>query len=554
MKRMSATVTPDILICTTAIGSATGPIPVCKFMARLALTILSSSEFLPKGRQSHEAPSTLKSEGQPHRQSCGRRRGRAAESSAAAAQAAHPDGLLSVVLTWLGSRFGRRTAGLCQPVERDIYDCYVTCFWPAQVPDHLNNYPDWASKCAAATKDWRNLDLVFPIAKYEDTVFDTRIVVRRRAGRHVIHGAYPDSVIVFDEGKGQVVEKIPLVTGLPTAMRLSLDRKEDLRHHQRSQRPGSDRCRDPQSDQSFCAQPLRPSVFGLTGGVADPQDKVFYTVTTEMNKLNDRYEIGKLKYTVIDLAQQKIVKTVDIAKDDENANAGYYGRAAFEVSPDGKYLYQFRDKVVILNADDFKVVDRIDLARPDFADMENIGFGGGLLDSIGEPGKHISLFNSADPIVHNRVFGIRPLRFEHPAGQLYSDRSFTARHGRIASGARQKERLHGHHDRESRKQALRVLAFDLGNESHHPNHGSSVPLALQLRHGRRRQEVVHLRRGIRDRSLRRDDAEIRTHLGFEQRRHRRRDDRATSGLLKLFILARSGTCPTYLLPVSASTA
>lgn len=54
------------------------------------------------------------------------------------------------------------TSGLCQPVERDIYDCYVTCFWPAQVPDHLNNYPDWAAKCAAATKDWRNLDLVFP--------------------------------------------------------------------------------------------------------------------------------------------------------------------------------------------------------------------------------------------------------------------------------------------------------------------------------------------------------------------------------------------------------
>lgn len=53
-------------------------------------------------------------------------------------------------------------AGLCQPVERDIYDCYVTCYWPAQVPDHLNNSPDWTSKCAVATKDWRNLDLVFP--------------------------------------------------------------------------------------------------------------------------------------------------------------------------------------------------------------------------------------------------------------------------------------------------------------------------------------------------------------------------------------------------------
>jgi Quinohemoprotein amine dehydrogenase, gamma subunit len=54
------------------------------------------------------------------------------------------------------------SAGLCQPVERDIYDCYVDCYWPAQVPDHLNNITDWAAKCASATKDWRNLDLVFP--------------------------------------------------------------------------------------------------------------------------------------------------------------------------------------------------------------------------------------------------------------------------------------------------------------------------------------------------------------------------------------------------------
>jgi len=54
------------------------------------------------------------------------------------------------------------TAGLCQPVERDIYDCFMSCYWPAAVPDHLNNAPDWSAKCAAATKDWQNLDIVFP--------------------------------------------------------------------------------------------------------------------------------------------------------------------------------------------------------------------------------------------------------------------------------------------------------------------------------------------------------------------------------------------------------
>ena len=54
------------------------------------------------------------------------------------------------------------TAGLCQPVERDIFDCHIGCFWPAQVPDQLNHAPDWTAKCAAAQKDWRKLDLVFP--------------------------------------------------------------------------------------------------------------------------------------------------------------------------------------------------------------------------------------------------------------------------------------------------------------------------------------------------------------------------------------------------------
>jgi hypothetical protein len=54
------------------------------------------------------------------------------------------------------------TAGLCQPVERDLFDCHLSCFWPAQVPDQLNHAPDWTSKCASAQKDWRKIDLIFP--------------------------------------------------------------------------------------------------------------------------------------------------------------------------------------------------------------------------------------------------------------------------------------------------------------------------------------------------------------------------------------------------------
>jgi hypothetical protein len=48
------------------------------------------------------------------------------------------------------------------PVERDLFDCYITCFWPAHVPDHYNHAPEWTGKCASAQKDWRNIDLIFP--------------------------------------------------------------------------------------------------------------------------------------------------------------------------------------------------------------------------------------------------------------------------------------------------------------------------------------------------------------------------------------------------------
>jgi hypothetical protein len=54
------------------------------------------------------------------------------------------------------------TAGLCSPVERDLFDCHLGCFWPAQVPDQLNHAPDWTATCSSAQKDWRKIDLIFP--------------------------------------------------------------------------------------------------------------------------------------------------------------------------------------------------------------------------------------------------------------------------------------------------------------------------------------------------------------------------------------------------------
>src|SRR5581483_10138697 len=133
--------------------------------------------------------------------------------------------------------------------------------------------------------------------------------------------------------------------------------------------------------------------FRFNGGTPSPDGKLLYAITTEITKQIDRFEIAKPKYTVIDLEQQKIARTADLAPEDERAAGGGGRGGGMQISPDGKYLYQFRDAVVIVNTSDFKVVERIPLSKPELPGMEAVSFGG-QLDSIAEPGRYISVFNS----------------------------------------------------------------------------------------------------------------------------------------------------------------
>jgi hypothetical protein len=47
-------------------------------------------------------------------------------------------------------------------MEADLYGCADPCWWPAQVPDLMNTYPDWDKDALSAGTDWRKLDAVFP--------------------------------------------------------------------------------------------------------------------------------------------------------------------------------------------------------------------------------------------------------------------------------------------------------------------------------------------------------------------------------------------------------
>jgi DNA-binding beta-propeller fold protein YncE len=215
-------------------------------------------------------------------------------------------------------------------------------------------------------------------------------------------GVYPDELLVFDEGTAAVTGKIKLDTGLPTSMLLSDDGKYI---YTSTITTSGIEVIDVATRKVVNKFSLNDGAtrYRFWGGAADPTGRYFYTLITRFDKEIDRYKVSKPMYGVIDLKLKKIVRTGEVEKEDERSSGGF--RSAYKVSPDGKYLYMFGEKVLILDLATLKVIDRIDLAKPEGTGLENVGFGGAI-DNVRVPGQYVSLFNAADPYIHSKMFGV----------------------------------------------------------------------------------------------------------------------------------------------------
>jgi len=234
----------------------------------------------------------------------------------------------------------------------------------------------------------------------------------------LIFGAYPNTLTWFDEARGEVTDRVPLVEGVPRSLQLSADKSKifittgdhsgveiiDVATHKVLSHFALD---TPKAAEALAFANRRNHVathYRFNGEVVDPAGRYMYTTMIQMDKGLDRYTVSKPQYAVIDLEQKKIVRTRDVDDEESNATGASY-RTALALSDDGKYLYMFRDKVVVLNTSDLKVVDRIDLAKSEASDMEAATFGPEL-ESISQPGEYVSLFNETDPYIHNKLMGI----------------------------------------------------------------------------------------------------------------------------------------------------
>lgn len=224
---------------------------------------------------------------------------------------------------------------------------------------------------------------------------------KAKAGAMLYVGCWPNKVLVIDEAQEKVVDEVLLQTGVPRSMTLSTDKKKLFVTTMKDSGIETIDLASRKVVSHFLLNEgnrrVRPS-----GLAPDPSDKLLYTMGNAVVKQIDRFEVEKSKFMVIDLEQKKVTKTVDLPKEDDHPFGRFSG---LRVSPDGKFLFVFRENVLIYDTTDFKQVEKIELSKPLYPGMEHVTIGGAD-DPHEQPGEVFGLFLSSDPVVHRSIFGI----------------------------------------------------------------------------------------------------------------------------------------------------
>ncbi len=218
-------------------------------------------------------------------------------------------------------------------------------------------------------------------------------------------GAWPHHVLVLDEDKQEVVDRIDTGSDVPMQLLISTDRKKVYVFTARDSNivtidVATHKVADTFKLDSGGVQ------YRIAGGAVDTDGKYLYSIVVPTIKKIDRFDQDPPKFIVVDLAQHKIVRSSDFPKEEDHYGlGGLYVAYALRISPDNKFLYMFKNDILIFQTSDFKLVDTIALAKPSYPGVQTVSLN--LVDDPYEaPGTVTSLFVAADPVVHRPVFGI----------------------------------------------------------------------------------------------------------------------------------------------------
>jgi hypothetical protein len=218
---------------------------------------------------------------------------------------------------------------------------------------------------------------------------------------------WPHDIVVIDADKEKIVDRIKLDTDIARQLVLSPDCKTLYAQTLADNKIVTIDLAARKVTDSFSLDSGNQKN-RLSGLTIDPTGKYMYSVDTLITKQIDHYDIAAPKFVVIDLAAKGISRSFDVPKGLEVS--GY--RTSLKVSPDGKLLYLFRQKITVFDTSNFRVVKTIDLQQPPVPDTLDLSLN--LEDDPNEtPGKVMGFFESSDPYVHQRIFGIAEINLSN---------------------------------------------------------------------------------------------------------------------------------------------
>ena len=218
-------------------------------------------------------------------------------------------------------------------------------------------------------------------------------------GNGVIYmAAYDQSIQVIDENTLEVVDRIPVTTGIPISMTLSANHE---RIYVRDAEFEEIEIVDVAARKSIDSFTLSrgSSKVRIWGIEVDPAERFVILNTMRYTKRIDRWEIDEPMLLKYDLEAKEVTDTIPWPEGEGGR------RARLMFSPDGDYLYFFGRDILVLETENFTEVDRWELSRPLEEGLGRFSFGFPT-SPHDDPGFHTGLFNFTDPVQNRRIMGI----------------------------------------------------------------------------------------------------------------------------------------------------
>lgn len=211
-------------------------------------------------------------------------------------------------------------------------------------------------------------------------------------------GVWPGEILIMDEATGEIRGKIPLKNGVAFGMTPSPDRKKFYAITSLMEGIEVIDVESRQVVEAFKLSEGNRKVRLMRSTAVHPDGHRLFAPIRAAVKEMDRFTIEKPQLVTIDLREKKITKTLELPKE-------YSGNPLMRVSPDGKFLYFFFRDILVIDVEEFKIVDKIELDRPLIPGTGILRLGRSY-EAHDEPGMLTFLFTSADPTTNRNIMGI----------------------------------------------------------------------------------------------------------------------------------------------------